>query len=103
MASFNRSSSQFSDVLDEVDHRDLVLPDKNYDTGDFTPAGVYRLNDETHAFWLHKLAEKKFEGVTPVIKQELLTFYRDPNKPDHSKTKPDEWQRTLSEIAALKQ
>lgn len=103
MASFNRASSQFGDVLDEVNHRDLVLPDKNYDTGDFTPAGVYRLNDETHAFWLHKLAEKQFEGVTPVIKTELLTFYRDPNKPDHSKTKPDDWQRTLSELASLKQ
>jgi hypothetical protein len=102
MASFNRSSTQFGDVLDEVNHKNLDLPDKNYDTGAFTPPGVYRLNDETHAFWLHKLAESKFVGVTPEIKRELLTFYRDPNAPNHKKTKPEDWQRTLAEVAALK-
>ena len=79
-----------------------VLPNKNYDVGVATPAGVYRLNDDTQAFWLHKLAEKKFASITPAIKQELLSFYSDPNAPFHTKQKPKEWRQTLAEVAELK-
>jgi hypothetical protein len=51
---------------------------------------------------LHKLAEKKFASVTPAIQNELLDFYRDPNAPNHTKDKPEEWRQTLSELAALR-
>ena len=102
MASFNSAANQYAGAVDAIDRKNLVLPDKNYDVGDITPAGVYRLNDETHAFWLHKLAEKKFASVTPAIQNELLDFYRDPNAPNHTKDKPEEWRQTLSELAALR-
>ena len=102
MASFDKATKQYADVLNEVDHKDLVLPDKNYDVGVITPAGVYRLNDDTQAFWLHKLAEKQFAGVTRQIRLELLHFYSDPNAPIHTKEKPKEWQQTLSELARLR-
>ena len=102
MASFNRSVSQFAATLAAESQKNLALPDKNYDTGDFTPAGKYRLNDETHAFWLHKLAARNFIGVTPEIKQELLSFYKDPAAPNHTKQTPKEWQQTLDELAQLK-
>jgi len=78
------------------------LPDRNYDTGDFSPPGAYRLNDQTHAFWLHKLAETKYAGLTPEIKADLLAFYSDPNAPNFTKRKPQEWQQTLNELAPLK-
>ena len=102
MSSFDKATKQYAGVLNEVDHKDLVLPDKNYDVGVITPAGVYRLDDDTQAFWLHKLAEKNFAGVTPQIRQELLGFYGDLNAPIHTKEKPKEWQQTLSELARLK-
>ncbi len=103
MDSFTHATAQYSSVLDAETQNHLVLPDKNYDTGDFTPSGAYHLKDDTVAFWLHKLAEKKFAGVTPEIKQTILDFYKDPAAPNHTKQKPDEWRQTQTELAALKQ
>lgn len=102
MASFINATSQYAQELEAANHKTPVLPNKNYDVGVATPAGVYRLNDDTQAFWLHKLAEKKFAGITPAIKQELLNFYSDPNAPFHTKQKPKEWRQTLAEVAALR-
>ena len=103
MASFDSATKQYAAALDADSQKNLLLPDKNYDTGAFSTSGVYRLNDVTHAFWLHKLAAKKFTTVTPEIRKELVDFYRDPNAPNHTKQKPDEWKQTLNELAALKQ
>ena len=101
MASFNRSTNQFGQSLDAVQHKDLVLPDRNYDTGDMTPAGKYRLNDQTQIFWLNKLADKNFVGVTPAIKQELLTFFTNPDAVTY-KT-PDQRPNVLKQLTLLKQ
>ena len=102
MASFSRATHQYAAAVDAEQQGRLLLPDKNYDVGDFTPAGQYKLNDDTQAFWLHKLAEKKFAGVTPEMRSELLGFYSDLNAPFHTKTKPGEWKQTLAELDALK-
>jgi hypothetical protein len=102
MASFNRTVSQYAAELDAAEKKNLDLPDKNYDVGELTPAGVYRLNDDTQAFLLHKLAGKKFATVTPEMKQELLDFYKDLNAPIDTKRKPKEWRQTLADLEELK-
>ena len=100
MASFNRATTQFGQSLEAVQRKDLVLPDKNYDTGDMTPAGKYKLNDQTQIFWLKKLAGKNFVGVTPAIKQELLTFF---SKPDAVAYKTSEQRpEVIKQLAMLK-
>lgn len=101
MASFNRATDQFGQALDAAQHKELALPDKNYDTGDMTPAGQYRLNDQTQIFWLNKLADKNFAGVTPAIKQELLTFFSNPDAVAYQT--PDQHQQVLTQLAKLKQ
>ena len=102
MASFNSAVNQYSTALTDAGQRKLVLPDKNYDTGGFTPSGAYRLNDDSHAFWLHKLAGKNFATVTPAIKGELLAFYSNLDAPNHTKQNPEQWRQTLNELATLK-
>jgi hypothetical protein len=102
MASFNRTIEQCGARLDAVEKGKLDLPDTNYDVGEVTPAGAYRLNDDTHAFWLHKLAGKKFATLTPEIKGELLNFYQNLNAPIHTKRNPKEWRQTLAELEGLK-
>jgi hypothetical protein len=102
MLSFERSTDRYSQTLAKVDKPAFELEDENYDVGFRTPAGVYRLNDETHAFWLHKLAEKRFVTVTPAIRRKLLAFYSDPNAPIQAKQKtPKLWQQTVAELQQL--
>jgi hypothetical protein len=101
-ASFERVARQYRAELGESSTHTLKLDDKNYDVGVETPAGVYRLNDDIHAFWLDKLAAKKFTTVTPEIAAKLLAFYRDPNAPIHTKKNRRQWGKTLAELGELK-
>lgn len=102
MASFDRAVKQYTSVLDDEQANHLKLENANYDVGAVTPAGVYRMNDDTQAFWLHKLAEKKFATVTPEIAHELNNFYSDLSKPINTKKKKKDWEQTLAELQGLK-
>jgi len=102
MGSFAKAVTEYDHQLAAEEQKKLALPDKNYDTGDVTAAGVYRLNDDTHAFWLHKLAATKFAGLTPAIRSELLNFYKNPDAAFSTKKKPEEWRQTLGELDALR-
>lgn len=102
MASFDRAVQQYTNVLDAEEAGQLKLDNANYDVGVVTPAGVYRMNDDIEAFWLHKLADKKFATVTPEIAAELEGFYSDLNKPIHTKQNKREWDETLGELKGLK-
>jgi hypothetical protein len=101
-ASFDRAARQYRDELDETLRNTLKLEDKNYDVGVATPAGVYRMNDDIHAFWLDELAQKKFSTVTPAMARELLAFYRDLNAPIHTNKSPVQWKKTVAELEELK-
>jgi hypothetical protein len=102
MQSFNRASLQYAEKLKSEQAKTLALPDENYDVGAFTAPGEYTLADDSQAFLLGKLAGKHFTSVTPAIKAELLTFYRDLNAPFHTKSKPKQWKQVLSELDTLK-
>jgi hypothetical protein len=102
MVSFERATDRYSQTLANAGTPAFQLEDENYDVGMATPAGVYRLNDETQAFWLHKLAERKFTTATPAICKEMLAFYRDPNAPIQAKqTTPKLWRQTTAELREL--
>ncbi len=80
--SFSRASNQYREKLDGVAARNLILTDENYDVWTITPAGKYFLDDDTQAFWLHKLAEKKLATVTPLIRMELVRIFSRLKRPD---------------------
>ena len=102
MVSFERATDRYARTLANAGTPVFQLEDENYDVGTVTPAGVYRLNDETQAFWLHKLAVKKFATVTPAIRKELLAFYSDPHAPIQAKQKtPKLWLQTQAELREL--
>jgi hypothetical protein len=101
-ASFNATLDRYRKLLKTEDERRLNLPNDNFDVGEPTPAGKYRLNDETHAKLLDRLAEQGFADVTPDLRAELLDFFADPNAPYAIKRKPKEWSRVEAELQQLK-
>ena len=60
----------------------LEFPNRDLDTGATVHPGEYALTDTTYDKLLAKLAEKKFEGVTPELRQNILTFYSRMKTPD---------------------
>src|SRR5258706_2725146 len=80
-ASFNATLDHYRELLTALREEGLKLPNDNFDVGDHTGPGKYRLNDEAHAELLDKLAENKFAGANSEVKAELLHFFAEPDAP----------------------
>ncbi|MBV9498700.1 MAG: zinc dependent phospholipase C family protein [Acidobacteriaceae bacterium] len=102
MSSFDRSSTQYKQKLQESQQNALSLPDENYDVGAITPPGAYRLEDDVRAYWLDKLAKTNFSGLTPEIQANLLTYYSNLDVPFDTKKNPKKWDKVLAELKQLK-
>ena len=101
-ASFNATMDGYRKLLKEHSEGSLMLPNDNFDVGEPTPPGKYRLNDETHAKLLDQLAEQNFANIKPEVRAELLDFFADPNAPYTIKRKPKEWNKVEAELQQLK-
>jgi hypothetical protein len=101
-ASFNATMDRYRKLLKQHGEGQLELPNDNFDVGEVTPPGKYRMNDDSHAHLLHKLAEQNFTGASPEIRAELLAFYADPKAPNATKRKPKLWSKVEVELQQLK-
>jgi hypothetical protein len=61
---------------------DLRMPNRDLDTGQPVSPGEYLLTDRSYDKLLVKLAEKKFEGVTPELREDIISFYEKMKTPD---------------------
>ena len=67
----------------------LKMPNRDLDTGQRVSPGEYLLTDRTYDKLLVKLSEKKFAGVTPAIREDILRFYAQMKTPDQHGIEPE--------------
>src|SRR6266852_6116958 len=101
-ASCNATMDRYRNLLKEQGEGRLKLANNNFDVGEFTPPGKYRMNDDAHAKLLDKLAEQNFADMTPDLRAELLDFFSDPNAPYATQRKPKEWTKVEAELRQLR-
>ena len=101
-ASFNATLDRYRQLLSQVGSGQLDLPNNNFDTGEITGPGKYRLNDETHAKLLDALAKQNFNGAAPEVRAELMEFFGHPDAPYATKRKPKDWAKVQAELEQLK-
>jgi len=101
-ASFNATLDRYRELLTDVRENRLILPNDNFDVGENTGPGKYRLNDEAHAELLDKLTENKFANVSPPVKEELERFYDTPEAPYATKRNAKAWAKLQTQLAAIK-
>jgi hypothetical protein len=101
-ASFNATLDRYRGLLTEVREARLDLPNNNFDVGESTGPGKYRLNDEAHAELLDKLAENKFASATSDVKAELLHFFAEPDAPYATKRNAKAWARVQTQLQQLR-
>src|SRR6267378_479005 len=101
-ASFNATLDRYRMLLRGIRDGEIDLPNDNFDVGESTGPGKYRLNDEAHAELLDKLAENKFASATPELKAELLQFFADPDAPYATKRNAKAWAKVQSQLQQLK-
>jgi hypothetical protein len=102
-ASFNATLDRYRKLLGQVGTGGGPdLPNDNFDTGEPTGPGKYRLDDETHAKLLGALAKTNFAGASPDVRAELLEFFGHPDAPYAIKRKPKDWAKVQSQLEQLK-
>ena len=101
-ASFNATLDRYRKLLTELRDGRLELPNDNFDLGEHTGPGKYRLNDEAHAKLLDKLAGNNFANATPEIKEEILHFFAEPDAPYATKRNAKAWTRVQVQLQQLK-
>lgn len=105
MASFNATVDRYKAVLKNMDAGGAALENENFDAGGPTIAGKYKGTDEAYAKLLGKLADRKFDGVEPDLRKNILAYYKDLNPNIAAKsTKKERAQLTkvLDQINLLK-
>ena len=55
----------------------LELPNENFDLGEPTVAGKYLGADQAYDQLVGKLADRKFAGVSPELRGNVLDYYKD--------------------------
>lgn len=101
-ASFNATLDHYRKLLWEAAEGTPPLPNDNFDVGEDTGPGKYRMNDDAHAKLLDELAEKNFAGVGPDVKAELLHFYDDSNAPYSTKRNAKQWAKVQTQLQQLR-
>jgi len=101
-ASFNATLDRYRKLLDNARDGSMGLPNNNFDVGENTGPGKYRLNDEAHAALLDKLAEKNFVGASPGVKAELMQFFADPGADYATKRHAKAWAKVQIQLQQLK-
>jgi Zinc dependent phospholipase C len=100
--SFNVTLDRYRTLLLDEAGGHLELINNNFDTGIMTGPGKYRMNDDAHAKLLGKLAEQKFAGASPGVREELLHFCSDPDAPYATKRNLKAWGKVQAQLEQLK-
>ncbi len=100
--SFNATVKGYNTLLLQARNGKLNLQNKDFDTGEPTRAGEYKLADDTYAKLLDKLARRDFDSVSSELRQNLVAFYNDLNAPNATKRDKEDWQNTLRALDKLK-
>jgi hypothetical protein len=100
--SINKTIDDYSAQLREQKAGELKLADMDFDTGRPTRAGEYSLADKTYAHLLDDLAKHNFDQASPDLRQNILSFYGDPNTQVATKKNAKAWRTTQEELDKLK-
>jgi zinc dependent phospholipase C len=73
--SFNKTLDRYRALLHDLGQGHLDLPNDNFDTGEVTVRGQYKLNDATCAELLDRLSKQNMAGVDIPLKTQLLAYF----------------------------
>ncbi len=103
MASFNATLVNYRALLANVSAGRLELANENFDVGEPVAAGKYLGADQAYDQLLGKLADRKFAGVSPELRANVLDYYKDrkpPVSPPNKKANA-EWTKLMGQLDQL--
>jgi hypothetical protein len=73
--SFKDARARYGESLAAVGRQSLDLANVNFDLGQRSVHGDYKLADETYARLLDELARRKFAGAPQALRNDIAAFY----------------------------
>jgi hypothetical protein len=101
-ASFNATLERYRKLLESARDGSVELPNNNFDVGENTGPGKYRMNDEAHARLLDRLAGHNFLGASSEVKAELMLFFADPSAAYATKRNAKAWAKVQIQLQQLR-
>jgi hypothetical protein len=77
------------------------LPNRDLDTGHVVQPGGYSLTDSTYAALLHRLTRAPTKPIPPGIKEDVQTYYANPDAPITTKKDPAQWAQVQADLVTL--
>jgi hypothetical protein len=77
------------------------LPNRDLDTGHVVQPGGYSLTDSTYADLLHRLTRAPTKPIPPGIKEDVQTYYANPDLPITTKKDPAQWAQVQADLVTL--
>ena len=100
--SVNATVDQYRTFLHEVGADSLRLTNCDLDDGKVTVPGEYSLADDTYAKLLERLTDQKFEGITPQLRANIVSFYSEPSTGIDTKKSEAERKKLDADVDQLK-
>jgi hypothetical protein len=100
--SINTTVDEYRVFLKQVSTDTLVLPNCDFDSGQATKAAEYSLTDDSYAKLLARVSERKFDLMTPELRENILQFYSDLSVPIETKKDQVRWQGVVTGLNQLK-
>jgi hypothetical protein len=99
--SLKATVEDYTSEVKAVQAGQFVRSNVDLDTGQTTRPGEYVYCDRTYAQLLHKLERRRFAGVSPALRENLLDFFEG-SAENSLKKKNRQWRRILRELGELK-
>jgi hypothetical protein len=99
--SFNTTVDQYRALLSDWGKGQLQLVNDNFDVGEITPRGKYKLGDKTCAELLDRLAKQHMAGVDQELKTQLLAYYATKESASPGKKHDKSEAKTQQELKEL--
>jgi hypothetical protein len=104
--SMNTTLEHFRSHLNELKTEPIgqfTLADRDLDTGAKVRPGGYALTDETYAALLHDVVTRPTMTIPLGLREDILSYYADPNAPITTKRDPKKWAEVQEDLAKFRQ
>jgi hypothetical protein len=102
LESFKATVDRYRELLAALEKAQLKLQDRNFDLGEPTQPGMYKIADDAYATLIDHLAGHHFEGVLPVVRDDILAFYSHADAPISTKQHAHQWEKLLGQLEELR-
>jgi hypothetical protein len=104
LKSLDKTITKYKEELRDLEQQLQVhLADINFDTGEPTQAGKYKLTDESYAYLLSKLEDRHFDLLTASLRDNITSYYGNLQGSLDTKRHKEDFAKLQERLQELKQ